>query len=242
MGDDMQRLFALQEAQCRVEELEKAAEESEEYCRKLQLEDVALTKRDALATREKKYKTTRRVLRSLEAELARIESEIARDEAQLFSNDVGKHPKELASLHQSVEQAKKRKAELEESVLEAMDRVESLEKSMALARKSIEACQKDLDEATRTWHVFETNRIGELHRLAGEIASLRHGIDPALLKLFDALRRGIARPVAKVANRACGGCRVALPTSAKAESTRCCPHCDRLLWWDCPSDPHLSPH
>jgi len=68
-----------------------------------------------------------------------------------------------------------------------------------------------------------------------EAAKLRAGIDPALLKRYNAIRANLAQPMATVENNQCSGCRMSLPTAivkkvSTGEGIIECENCGRILY------------
>lgn len=143
-----------------------------------------------------------------------------------------------ASQYQNQEmQFATRYQELEEDTLPLIERLEGLEDDVNRLRGDLEDLEPELERAAQA----EADRVAgveaRLGALSAERDAVAQGVDAALLKQYEQVRRarrGVGL-VEIVDNQRCGGCNVRLPIHViqKARGgkgvTRC-PSCGRILW------------
>jgi len=168
-----------------------------------------------------------------EWEIDDITTRIATAEESLFGGRI-KNPKELASLQHEVETFKTRRDGLEEKALEVIDQVEQAEASLAEIKSRLEGLTAD-------WQRQQKQLAEEQARLEAAIAELKQKrqllseqIEPQAVELYQALKKGKGRAVARVEQGICRGCRISLPTTdlqrARGSNLVQCSSCGRILF------------
>lgn len=143
-----------------------------------------------------------------------------------------------ASQYQNQEmQFATRYQELEEDTLPLIERLEGLEDDVNRLRGDLEDLEPELERAAQA----EADRVAgveaRLGALSAERDAVAQGVDAALLKQYEQVRRarrGVGL-VEIVDNQRCGGCNVRLPIHViqKARGSKGvtrCPSCGRILW------------
>lgn len=173
--------------------------------------------------------------RRLELDLKSVESEIELLDRKLFGGEVTS-AKELGALQERLDATRKRKHALEDDILACLD---SLEQGQVLAEKldrRISTLARQTDEQQELLAAALARWEGRRAELEAERERIAASVPSALVERYESLYDRLnGRPVARVENRTCMGCRVELPTSMrppKEEATSRCPRCGRLLWWN----------
>ena len=212
------RLKGMMESSSEAENARAAAERYEKAVRARRHAQVALFRSE-------------QALRSGEAELAGVQERIGRLEAKIYGGGVN-NPKELASLEERLGAERRKKEALEESVLAAMDELEKRRAQLEKVERLLPKIERERDEANSALGRARAGWSAEMARLESRRRAIVAGLDPGAVSAYESLApRTGGRPVAKVVNRTCDGCHVALPTSARQGETARCPNCGRLLWW-----------
>lgn len=229
---EMEMLFDLQEADLAIARLSASLVDSDEsrraaHCAERYEKAVLAHKMAASAAAKSQSALKRR-----ELDLAAALGSIERLRAKIYGGEV-KSPKELAALEERLNIEIRKKEGLEEEVLASMERlerakaqIEKVERAIPKIKREHQAAKAELERARAEW-------AAEIARLEQRRAAIVNALDPRTLKAYESLLPSTnGRPVARVTNRACDGCHVELPTSARAGETPRCPHCGRLLWWN----------
>ena len=231
MNERMEDLFALQSVELELLQIEKAAAESEHVRRvAAATEDVEACAR-AYARLEEEASTRRRALKAVEDSLAMAEHEAAEIESKLFGGGV-QNPRELKSLEERLVAVRRRREKLEEEAIAGLLELDELTRRLGEAGFRLEKARASFDDAKVALEEARAEWTRARKRLTAESGAIRARLPRTLLDTYDSLSRRLGpRAVAKVVDRKCGGCHVALPTSARPEQTGRCPNCGRLLWW-----------
>lgn len=195
-------------------------------------------KREALKRKlEDKQQTLNEVRKEIRANEMELSSLQARRKSATESALMATSTKEASQYQNQELQFATRVEELEGDTLPIMERAEGLQAEVEALEAELGEVEPVLESLTEQ----ETSRVsaidGEVQALAGERATLTEGIDKALLKQYEHVRRskrgiGLA---AIVDGSRCSGCNVRLPLHVvqKVKSgkgvTRC-PSCGRILW------------
>ncbi len=229
---DVAELYALQELDLRVDALNAAAAAAEAA---LGEPEALVSARAEVEARAAAAHEAEHRLRELEFEVQSISEKIATLEQKLYGGGIG-NPKELADLQHDVESLQRRKRALEDQTLDAMAALEEAQGALAAAREELEAVRS-------RWEAEQEEHRQTLERARAELAALetdratrtRH-IAPALLSLYDTLRRTRGgRAVVRIERATCGGCRISLPMSVQQRLRQPgaliqCPSCERILY------------
>jgi predicted nucleic acid-binding Zn-ribbon protein len=168
-----------------------------------------------------------------EWEIDDITNKVATAEESLFSGRI-KNPKELSGLQHEVEALKARRDRLEEKALGIIDQVEQAEAGVA-------EINSELETLTTDWRRQQKQLAGEQARLEAIIAELKQKrqllsgqIEPQAVELYQALKKGKGRAVARVEQGICRGCRISLPITdlqrARGSNLVQCSSCGRILF------------
>jgi len=227
-------LWDLQEIDLSIQNIRKDIEEASI---KLGLQEKAeelAAQQDEKAEKEANLKVDQKALRDLEMKILKIVD----DRKELYENmysGKGGNVKELEQKQRRLDQFDAEKKDLEDTILILMESVEeqeqALEASKSALDKSAEAlkkCEKRLEED-----------LGELNsRLSGlEQKRLEKTgeIDHKLLEKYRILaEKHQGRPLARVDNDICGGCRVFISGAIRGhlynpDAMVYCENCGRLL-------------
>lgn len=229
---DVGDLYALQELDLRVDALNAAAAAAEAG---LQEPEGLRAAREEVEARGLALHDAEHRLRELEFEVESVSEKIATLEKKLYGGAIG-NPKELADLQHDVESLQRRKRALEDQTLDAMAAVEEAQQALASARSALETLQAQW-EADREAHRQTLERArAELAALEADRAARVAAIAPALLSLYETLRRTRGgRAVARIERATCGGCRISLPMNVQQRLRQPgallqCPSCERILY------------
>lgn len=224
-------LSEIQNVDIRIDETQQAIRQLE-----AQLADSsAVSQAQTLAASlDKDAAALRARLRALELEDAGLDEKIKQVDERLYSGRIV-NPKELAGLEKDEQMLKRRRSELEDEILELMDQLQRAEQDANQARAALEAAvQKHEQDTTRARSTLETLNA-TYSELVIKRESLRARVDPAVLELYDALRRSKkGRAVSPLKGSACSACGYAVPSSlvSRARLGRDlvqCVNCERIL-------------
>jgi predicted nucleic acid-binding Zn-ribbon protein len=196
--------------------------------------DDVLAARSEAAARAEAQRAAASAQKDLDLQAEDLKSRIAPAEEKLYSGAI-KNPKELTDLQQDIDQLKRQLAAIEDQDIEAMTALESAEGDARAAQAQVDALasawREEQDELTARIDSLSS----ELPGLESERTSVAGEIDPAVLKVYDHVRRAHqGKGVARLDRNLCLGCRISLPTStvnkARAGSALVqCPNCERIL-------------
>jgi len=233
LREQLERLFALQSVDLRIQEMElaKAAiprriETLEEELRKEE-EQVASSRSEL----EKLQKDRRQKEKDLEEEVDRVK----KTESRVFEI---KTNKEYQSVLKEIESAKKLNRQREEEILDILEGLEDLQKKLAQYEQSLEQkrrqCQQQIEELRQREASFAEEMASEVRQKEEQ----EKNISRELLNKYHMLlekRHGIA--VARAAQGVCLACHMNLRPQLfielqKKETLIICPNCSRILVWD----------
>ncbi|WP_373499064.1 zinc ribbon domain-containing protein [Desulfococcus sp.] len=150
--------------------------------------------------------------------------------------------KEYQALLKAMEETEKKNSRFEDEMLELLDRIEAGEKG--LEQRKQECVQADASFTAEKARLESESREGEI-RLA-EIAEARdrtaQAAPPELIKIFTRIQKQVESPmIVPVRGNTCEGCNIQIPPQManelrRFESLNFCPFCNRLIYWQRPSD------
>jgi hypothetical protein len=174
-------------------------------------------------------------LKDAELEQQQIEAKRKEYEAKLYSGKVT-NPKELQAMQDEVEMLTRQRIKLDDKIIVLMDLLENRKKEQALTSKRAKSARASL-KAKLEIHkeAAEAIRIQAQH-IVDQRSRFVAPVPPALMKRYEALRlskAGVAI-VALQDGNACGGCKMALPSSLvtrvhEGSGMEICQNCGRLL-------------
>jgi predicted nucleic acid-binding Zn-ribbon protein len=193
-------------------------------------------RRKAQQDLEGTFVSKRSALRDGELELASLQVRVRNGEGDLYAGRI-LQPRELDNLRRDVEQLKQRIAHLEESVLSLMQDVDELGPQVAEGQESLRLLEAGMAAERERDTQLQLELGVRLQALQAERATLRSGIEPNALALYDELRKSRGGvPLAAQRDGQCQVCRVSVPV-AKAqlvergdESVVLCVGCGRILY------------
>lgn len=150
--------------------------------------------------------------------------------------------KEYQALLKQVEETERKNSRIEDEMLALLDRIEAGEKAL-VERK--EACSRaEAAYAADRARLEAEAREGEA-RLA-EIAASRdetaRAVPPELMKICTRIQQQVEAPmIVPVRGTTCEGCNINIPPQManelrRFESLNFCPFCNRVIYWQRPSD------
>lgn len=189
-----------------------------------------------------------RDLTAAEARYHEVRQEVARSELELRALDERRKSsaqgaleaatsKEASQYQNQEMQFATRYQELEEDTLPLIERLEGLEDDVNRLRGDLEDLEPELERVAQA----EAERVAgvesRLEALGAEREAVAEGVDAALLKQYEQVRRarrGVGL-VEIVDNQRCGGCNVRLPIhviqkARGGQGVTRCPSCGRILW------------
>ena len=184
---------------------------------------------------ESTAKSIRIKLRQIEDKVEAQRIKHQKSQSSLFSGEV-KNPKELQDLQMESDALKRYIAQLEDEQLEAMIENETAVEALEQANQALTQAKGTAAEENASLLGEKTKLSESLERLLREKEAVTDSLPPALLKLYQDLRktkRGSA--VATVSDGGCSICGKAL-TPADLQSIRSsndlvyCPSCRRILY------------
>jgi len=184
---------------------------------------------------ESTAKSIRIKLRQIEDKVEAQRIKHQKSQSSLFSGEV-KNPKELQDLQMESDALKRYIAQLEDEQLEAMIENETAVEALEQANQALTQAKGTAAEENASLLGEKTKLSESLERLLREKEAVTDSLPPALLKLYQDLRktkRGSA--VATVSDGGCSICGQAL-TPADLQSIRSsndlvyCPSCRRILY------------
>lgn len=178
----------------------------------------------------------RREQKRLEDEIALGEAKIAEENERLYSGDMTS-PKEAQAITEEIESLKRRVGDLEEEALGLLIELEPHEERLGELAAADEALDERAERLQADLTVAEAEVDAEVSEVESERASAVAGVGSELLAEYERLRTDLGGVgVAKLENKACSGCHLALsaveydrvkkqPTDAIVH----CVECGRLL-------------
>lgn len=181
----------------------------------------------------------RKEYRALESEVKTNLELIRKSKSRLPSI---KTNKEYQALLKQVEETEKKNSRLEDEMLAILDRIEAGEK--ALGERQQACTRAEAAYAVDKARLEAEAREGEA-RLA-EIAAARdetaRAVPPELMKIFTRIQQQVEAPmIVPVRGTTCEGCNINIPPQManelrRFESLNFCPFCNRLIYWQRPSE------
>ncbi len=226
------QLSQLQAIELEIESKEQALAESTSQLG----EREALVRAQAkLSTAQQHREELKKKQQSQEWEVDDLGAKIAAAKETLYSGRI-KNPKELSNLQHEVDGLEARRRQLEDEALAVMEQVEE-------ATANLATMESELKIAEDEWRNKQKKLSAEIARLKDELSQLKHErqlslaeIDPGAVDFYYQLKKQKGRPVARVEQGMCCGCRLSLSTAelqrVKGNSLVQCSSCRRILFLD----------
>jgi hypothetical protein len=153
-----------------------------------------------------------------------------------------KSNKEYQALLRQIDETERNNSRIEDEMLALLDRIEAGE-ALVDQRKQDGLRAREVFESEKTRLDSEV-QDGEarLAELAGDRDRIARSAPAELLEIFDKTRRLVGAPIiVPVRGTTCEGCNINIPPQMAHELRRCdslnfCPFCNRLIYWERPSD------
>jgi hypothetical protein len=174
------------------------------------------------------------------------ELELKSDEESLqkSKNKAGvvKNSREYMAMQREIESSRKTNEEREAEILKLINAVESFKTSIASHEKELDALRATVQEQ----EAETQKKMAELQAIvdaqsAGRQAIIKD-IKPEYVKRYETIRvrRGLA--VVPARDGYCVGCNMNIPPQLfnilqRGTSLECCPNCNRIIFWEDPSQP-----
>ena len=226
------QLSQLQAIELEIESKEQALAESTSQLGERETLDRAQAK---LSTAQQHLEELKKKQQSQEWEVDDLGAKIAAAKETLYSGRI-KNPKELSNLQHEVDGLEARRRQLEDEALAVMEQVEE-------ATANLATMESELKIAEDEWRNKQKKLSAEIARLKDELSQLKHErqlslaeIDPGAVDFYYQLKKQKGRPVARVEQGMCCGCRLSLSTAelqrVKGNSLVQCSSCRRILFLD----------
>jgi predicted nucleic acid-binding Zn-ribbon protein len=229
----LERLFALQTIDLRIQEMEREKRQIPQSITSLEQElgQEEEKLRAEKAELEKLQKERRQKEKDLEEEVDRVR----KTEARVFEI---KTNKEYQAVQKEIENAKKLNRQREEEILEILERVEEMQKRSARREEELEArrgeFQKQIADLRQKEASFEEEVADEVRQRMDR----EKGVPTEILSRYRLLlekRHGVA--VARVVQGVCQACNMNLRPQLyielqKQDTLIVCPNCNRILFWE----------
>jgi len=233
LREQLERLFALQTVDLKIQEMERAKEEipqriaflEEEFRRE---EEKVLRDRGEL---EKLQKERRQKEKDLEGEIERVK----KTEARVFEI---KTNKEYQAVLKEIESAKKFNRQREEEILGILERLEEMQSQLTKGEKSLEArrqeYQQQVAELKQRAASFHDEMASEVRQRQEQEKEISRDLLSKYRMLLEK-RQGVA--VARVINGVCQACNMNIRPQLyielqKQDTLIYCPNCNRILFWE----------
>ncbi len=233
MREYLERLFALQTIDLRIQEMER---EKKEIPRSISfLEQEVSQEEEKLqaekAELEKLQKDRRQKEKDLEEEVERIK----KTEARAFEI---KTNKEYQAVQKEIENARKLNRQREEEILEILERIEDTQKRTATREKELEGKRTEFQRQIADLRQKEASFNEEVADEVRQRQDREKGVPAEILRRYRMLlekRQGVA--VARASQGVCQACNMNLRPQLYIELQRqetliLCPNCNRILFWE----------
>lgn len=228
---EIERLYRLQEIDEQLAMNERRLQEL--FARRRQMEQGLAEARAAREALEKAVVLGEQSLRRSESDLRDVESRLQELERRLYGGAV-RSEKELTALQSEIEQLRRQKDTLESRALELLLDLDGRRGQARLAAEAEARQAHELETAGRAAAAEEAalrEATASLRTARDEVAAQ---VSPRARALYEQVRHGTPRPVARVLEGRCEGCRldVALLTrkAALGGSLVRCENCGRILF------------
>jgi len=232
---DLQRLYQLQQAELQLKAAKKKLKNLPAIIEFAQLKTEFADAKETLAWAKTKLMEQKRRIKRLESDLLQTEADRQEAQEELYG-DHGQSVKELEQLGRKVELLDKERAEKEEMLIMAMEGKEELDKALDKAKSNYQELQAKLLVLQKEGNAEIKILKAEIQSLQEQCQEIRAQIEKTLLTEFQQLRKKFhdGRPIARVENDICTGCRVQVYMTLKYKlregSARVyCESCGRLL-------------
>ncbi|MBI4333530.1 MAG: hypothetical protein HY673_19885 [Chloroflexi bacterium] len=227
----VRQLFDLQELdlaitlhQAEIQKLRGQLTETEELLRaRKELEE----KGKSLIERQKAQ-------RDLETEIDDLRVKVKSLQQKLAGGTI-KNPRELVNLQTDLDQQKAGVSKKEDAALELMAELEKLQEETGRKKGEVQRLEQSWKESRAVALDHLKSEDAHLAGLEQKKQELVGKLDPASVRLYDSLKARKGRPLARVEQGMCMGCRVTLPMSliqrarsSTTEAVFCC-NCERIL-------------
>ncbi len=229
MIPSLRRLFALQETDRRIRELEAEIAEVPAMLERAQLPRQAAAVEVAVAHDDLEEQLVEQ--RRIEAELGDAETlhaHLEENSGQVKSNEA------YTALLAEMDAAKERISTAETSILELMESIEEARARVAKAGSDSDRVDGEVAAEGQEIEKHRAEHEAELVRQQGIRAEQVAGIEAELIRTYDRVAARKVTAMAVVSKKVCGGCRVVLPAQAlsdlhNAKGLVTCRGCTRIL-------------
>jgi len=234
MQSALRELWALQQIDTEIHEIERAIAKLDTGARARQVRDRAKANRDAAAATLRKVETE---IRDVELNIRSAETKSRDIEARMYSGKVIS-PKELESMRKETDMHGRNRDKLETRELELMEE-QTAAKQAAATAEAVQAKAEELLKETLALYGAEKARLDALMAEAQprrEAQAARASAeDASLVRKYENLRQKLAnQAVAKIEAASCGACKVAISSTVvkdvRGGEVVTCDSCGRILF------------
>ncbi|UCH43062.1 MAG: hypothetical protein JSW16_00555 [Dehalococcoidales bacterium] len=224
------QLYQLQEIDQELESNEKALRE---ITSQLGDSEAVIRTREQMAREQLELEELGKQQRSVEWEIDDLSGKLTTAEKNLYSGRI-RNPKELSNLQQETAALKTRRNRLEEKALEIMDQVETADKNVSRISSDLKALETEWQHQQQQLAANLAEIKGTLSRLKERRQLLADEVDPAVIEIYQQIKKQRGTAVARVEQGICRGCRISLPVT-EVQQTRSgnlvrCSSCGRILF------------
>jgi uncharacterized protein len=174
-------------------------------------------------------------LKDAELEQQQVETKRKQYEDKLYSGKVT-NPKELQAMQAEVEMLGRQKSTLDERIIVLMGEVETKKQINEQSAIALKAARKAYTARYAAYKESAEAVKAKAQGVIADRAKALEGVDPTLIKQYEkmrAARGGLALAAIQDGN-ACGGCKMALPSTLvtrikEGKSIEVCQNCGRML-------------
>jgi predicted nucleic acid-binding Zn-ribbon protein len=226
-------LWKYQQKELELEQAETALKNSPVRQHLLKIKNFLLKQQNDL----KKYEEIAAVKNQRIAELdGEYEKADARLQELLQQIDGASDAQEARTLRNEAETIQNTLIKLRRELMDIIGDIEKIEGNIRVMATKVLKARGEYAEYKETYDQEKKDASGDLNRLKLEAEEIAKGIDAALLKRYDNLKKSKADPMALIVENKCGGCNMELPSLVlhrlkSGEETIECENCGRILYY-----------
>lgn len=234
MRETLRQLYALQQIDTRLAQVEKARKELDSGAA-LKAEVEAL--RATLSAESSRLHALETEMRDKELQLKSVEDKRQRHRDRLYSGTIT-NPKEIENLNQEVEALGRQKGSLEEAILLLMDDVEAQQTKVNDLRQALSEKESQLRAVEQRYQETLARLNAQWEELQEQRRQMVPHIEESSLRRYEFIRgRAHNLAIVKVKDEICPACSVTFATVLfrrlkETEDELTCENCGRLLYWE----------
>ncbi|MBR6965930.1 MAG: hypothetical protein IKH81_02430 [Clostridia bacterium] len=195
--------------------------------------------RDLILDRQKQYKQIEVEITAMTDRKDIISEAVAHSESQLrslkarFESNPPQSADEVKALMAEVSRCRDTIRQYEAEIARIARESSAHEKQQRVVRVEAANAKKAFDQLKAEYEAESQSRKDELENQRAKAKALVNTVDPALLEEYNAIKKHISPPVARLAYGQCSGCNTSLPSAVlsriKGGSLVECETCGRMI-------------